>query len=71
MKIKALKSFQSSIVNMDEGEIKDVELDEYTFENWTANGFIQEVKEDSEPDAAAQDTGVGNEAPEAVNTDEN
>jgi hypothetical protein len=44
MKVKALKDFQSSIVSMEKGEVKEVELDEYTLKNWTENGFIEEVK---------------------------
>jgi hypothetical protein len=45
MKIKALKTFYSAIVNMVEDEVKDVEIDAYTFENWVENGLIEEVKQ--------------------------
>jgi hypothetical protein len=44
MKIKALKEFQSPIVSMEKGEVKEVELDDYTLQNWTENGLIEEVK---------------------------
>jgi hypothetical protein len=45
MKIKAIKTFYSAIVNMVEDEVKEVELDAYTFENWVANGLMEEVKQ--------------------------
>lgn len=44
MKIKALKEFQSPIVSMEKDEVKEVELDDYTLQNWTENGLIVEVK---------------------------
>jgi hypothetical protein len=41
MKIKALKDFQSAIVHMSAGDIREVELDDYTAENWVENGLIE------------------------------
>jgi hypothetical protein len=45
VKIKALKDIQSSIVFMEKGEVREIELDEYTLKNWTENSLIEEVKE--------------------------
>ncbi|WEG13999.1 hypothetical protein PU629_06420 [Pullulanibacillus sp. KACC 23026] len=44
MKIKALKGFHSAIVSMEKDEVREIELDEYTFENWSENGLVEEVK---------------------------
>jgi hypothetical protein len=44
MRIKALQDFHSPIVTMRKDEIRVIELDDYTFENWVANGLIVEVK---------------------------
>jgi hypothetical protein len=57
MKIKCLRGFVSSILTMEEGEVKEIELEAPTFEYWTSNGLVEEVKEDT--------------APEAVNSNEN
>lgn len=46
MKVKILKSFNSTILNAFEGEIYDIELDAHTFDNWVERGLIQEVKVD-------------------------
>lgn len=46
MNIKALKTFYSALVNMVEGEVKELELDAYTIKNWVENGLIEEVKQD-------------------------
>jgi hypothetical protein len=45
MKIKCLKGFVSSILTMVEDEVKEIELDEPTFEYWSSSGLIEEVKE--------------------------
>ena len=44
MKVKALKHFNSAILNAAEGEIYDVGIDDYTLKNWVENGLIEEVK---------------------------
>jgi hypothetical protein len=44
MKIKALKEFQSMILSMDEGEVRDLELDSYILNSWIGSGLIEEVK---------------------------
>ena len=45
MRIKALKSFVSSIGTFNEGVVIEVELDEDTAKMWTEHGLIEEVKE--------------------------
>jgi hypothetical protein len=45
MKIKCLKGFVSSILTMVEDEVKEIELDDPTFEYWSSSGLIEEVKE--------------------------
>jgi hypothetical protein len=73
MKIKCLRGFVSSILTMEEGEVKEIELDAPTFEYWTSNGLIEEVKvileEAVESNGNAQDTAAP--SPEVVTTDEN
>jgi hypothetical protein len=64
MKIKALKSIQSSIVVMEKDDVREIELDEYTLKNWTENGLIEEVKSGRKKAPETTD-----EIP--VNTDEN
>jgi hypothetical protein len=41
MKIKALKDLQSAIVHMSAGDVREIELDDYTAENWVENGLIE------------------------------
>jgi hypothetical protein len=45
MKIKCLRGFVSSVLTMEEGDVKEIELDAPTFEYWTSNGLVEEVKE--------------------------
>jgi hypothetical protein len=45
MKVKALKAFQSTVLAMEENEVKKLELDASTLENWISSGLIEEVKE--------------------------
>jgi hypothetical protein len=45
MRFKVLKSFVSSIGTFNEGDEKEVELDESTSKMWTEHGLIEEVKE--------------------------
>lgn len=45
MKVKALKDFQSTVLSMTENEIRKLELDTSTLENWISSGLIEEVKE--------------------------
>jgi hypothetical protein len=45
MRFKALKSFVSSIGTFNEGDEKEIELDEATSKMWTEHGLIEEVKE--------------------------
>lgn len=76
MKIKALRGFVSSITSMEAGDVKEVDLDEPTYQHWTSIGLIEEVKEPPLSDAAGPDAVspapvVGNAAPEAVTPDEN
>jgi oligoribonuclease (3'-5' exoribonuclease) len=47
VKVKALKDFQSSILSMQEGETRELDLDEHTFESWTSSGLIEKVKKAS------------------------
>jgi hypothetical protein len=44
-KLKFLKSFISALGSFAEGEVKELELDDYTLQNWVENGLIEEVKE--------------------------
>jgi hypothetical protein len=44
MKVKALREFQSIILSMDEGEVRDLELDPYILDSWISSGLIEEVK---------------------------
>jgi hypothetical protein len=43
-KLKFLKTFVSAIGSFVEGEVKELELDAYTLNNWVGNGLIEEVK---------------------------
>jgi hypothetical protein len=43
-KLNILKSFVSAIGSFAEGEVKELELDTYTLQNWVENGLIEEVK---------------------------
>jgi hypothetical protein len=45
MKFKALKTFVSAFGSFDEGEVKDIFLDSYTFQNWVDTGYIEIIKE--------------------------
>jgi hypothetical protein len=45
MKVKALKDFQSTVLSMEENEVRKLELDASTLENWISSGLIEEVKE--------------------------
>jgi hypothetical protein len=44
-KLKFLKTFISAIGSFVEGEIKELEIDAYTQQNWAENGLVEEVKE--------------------------
>lgn len=43
MRIKALQDFHSAILTMQKDEIRVVEIDDYTFQNWVANGLIEDA----------------------------
>jgi hypothetical protein len=43
-KLKLLKTFISALGSFAEGEIRELELDTYTLENWVENGLVEEVK---------------------------
>jgi DNA repair photolyase len=45
MKVKALKDFQSTVLSMEENEVRKLELDASTLENWISSGLIEAVKE--------------------------
>jgi hypothetical protein len=45
-KFTALKTFHAYTLNAVAGEVYEVEVDDYTFNNWLENGLIEEVKED-------------------------
>jgi hypothetical protein len=44
MNVKILKSFTSAIGSFDEGDVQEIELDNYTFKNWVESGLIEEAK---------------------------
>jgi hypothetical protein len=44
-KLKFLKTFVSAIGSFVEGEVKELEIDTYTLNNWVENGLVEEVKE--------------------------
>jgi hypothetical protein len=44
-KIKFLQSFISSIGTFEKDVVQEIELDEYTLNNWVENGLVEEVKE--------------------------
>lgn len=45
VKFKALKTFHSyNLHHAVEGETYEVELDQYTFDNWVESGLIKEIK---------------------------
>jgi hypothetical protein len=44
-KIKFLQSFISSIGTFEKDVVQEIELDDYTLNNWVENGLVEEVKE--------------------------
>jgi hypothetical protein len=43
-KLKFLKTFISGIGAFEKDVIQEVELDDYTLNNWVENGLVEEVK---------------------------
>ena len=44
-KLKFLKTFVSGIGTFEKDTVQELELDDYTLNNWVENGLVEEVKE--------------------------